>query len=156
MILALLAALAAQAPPAAPVRCLGVVVPVSGLRTAELDDEAVASLRRFARALRGVDYRIRYVVFAPYGFDRGTTSNIHTTQLRGETVRAHLVAAGLFEEHIRIVRLGEQGSYPFPPAVAEAERMMRSPSSPEHRWTTAASVTLELPPGADCSHIPRP
>ena len=147
---ALFAALSATQAPAAPapVRCAGVAVPISGLRSAELDDDAVAALRRFARARLADDYRTRYVVFAPYGWDRGTTSNILATQLRGETVRAHLVAAGLPEERIRVLRLGEQADYPFPSAPAGAERAFERRDTPAGRWTSAASVTVELPPGA--------
>ncbi len=138
---------AAQLPADNPQRCIGVVVPVSGLRAAVLDDEAVAALRRFARARLDDDHRARYVVFAPYGYDRGTASNIAATQLRGETVRAHLVAAGLPAERIRIIRLGEQGDYPFPPGLEAAERAVERPGSRAERWTNAASVTVELPPG---------
>ena len=147
----LLAALAAAQPPAAsPVRCLGVVVPVSGLRAANLDDDAVAALRRFAGAHLADDYRTRYVVFAPYGYDRGTTSNIVATQLRGETVRAHLVGAGLPEERIRVIRLGEQGDYPFPPGLGAIEHAVERRDTPAGRLTSAASVTVELPSGATC------
>lgn len=145
---AFLAALAAQPLADNPHRCLGVVVPVSGLRAALLGDQAVAALRRFARARLADDYRTRYVVFAPYGYDRGIDSNIATTQLRGEIVRAHLVAAGLPEERIRVIRLGEQGSYPFPAGLDAAERAVERPGSLADRWTNAASVTVELPPGA--------
>jgi len=113
--LPLLAALALAPPADAGMsRCLGVAVPVAGLRAAILDDDAVAALRRFARDHGRDDYRVRYVVFAPYGFDRGTTSNILATRLRGEVVRAHLVAAGLDETRILVLQLGEHADYRFP------------------------------------------
>ncbi|HTU11429.1 MAG TPA: hypothetical protein VMG08_11090 [Allosphingosinicella sp.] len=143
------AALAAtQVPVSARVHCIGVVVPISGLRAADLDDEAVADLRRFARAHRGDDYRTNYVVFAPYGYDRGTTSNQAATQLRGDTVRTHLVAAGLPESRIRVLRLGEHADYGFPTELAEIERAIERRPGLSGRWTNAASVTIELPPHA--------
>jgi hypothetical protein len=158
MIASVLAAVLLAAQPAAPdtIRCLGLVVPISGLSsTAHLDDEAVAALRRFAAAHAEDDPRIRYVVFAPYGFDRGTTSNIDATQRRGEAVRAHLVAGGLAESRIRVIRLGEQMGYPFPLGLDEAERgVERAAAEP---WASAASITVELTPGAgnDCARYPR-
>ncbi|MEA3011465.1 MAG: hypothetical protein QOD42_10 [Sphingomonadales bacterium] len=149
-VIPLLATALAFAPPAGAgvSRCLGAAVPVSGLRAAVLDDEAVAALRRFARAHRGDDYRIRYVVFAPYGFDRGTTSNILATRLRGEVIRAHLVGAGLDEDRIRVLQLGEHADYPFPPGTDAVEAAARRRLDLAGRWTTAASVTVESPAGA--------
>ena len=117
---------------------------MAGLRAAHLADDAVAELRRFARDHRSDDYRIRYVVFAPYGFDRGTTTNREATQLRGEVVRAHLIAAGLDSDRIRVMRLGEHASYPFPPGTAEMEQAARRRGGRAEAWANAASVTLEI------------
>ncbi len=129
-------------------RCLGIAVPMSGLRAAHLDDDSVARLRRFAREHRSDAYRIHYVVFAPYGFDRGTTTNREATQLRGEVVRAHLIAAGLDGDRIRVMRLGEHASYPFPPGMVEAEQAARRRGGRAETRANAASVTLEIPAAA--------
>lgn len=145
-------------PLAAPRTCFGTAVPISGLRAAELADDAADELRRFARRPAVQDRRLRFAIFAPYGFDRGITSNVAATRLRGETVRAHLVAAGIDESRIRVIQLGEQGGYPFPPRLADAERAAPLWSTPRDRWTTFASVTVELPvddPG-DCSRFTPP
>jgi hypothetical protein len=126
---------------------LGTAVPVAGLRSASLDDGAVAALRRFARDHGRDDGRIRYVVFAPYGFDRGMASNIVATRLRGEVVRAHLIGAGLDEGRIRVLQPGEQADYPFPPALDEARAALRRGGGALERWTNIASVTVESPAG---------
>lgn len=148
-VLPLLAASLAVAPPAdaGVSRCLGVAVPVSGLRAAILADDSVAELRRFARAHGRDDYRTRYVVFAPYGFDRGTTSNIVATRLRGEVIRAHLVGAGLDENRVRVLQLGEHADYPFPTGLEEAERTFRPAPPGSERWALIATVTVESPAG---------
>jgi hypothetical protein len=142
--------LAATQPTGSNVRnCLGISVPVSGHDTALLDDAAVAALRRFAAGAPVGDYRIRFVVFAPYGFNRGTTVNRQVTRLRGEVIRAHLIAAGLPGDRIRVMQLGEHAHYPFPPTVEAAEAADRRGGGPEGPWGTAGLVIVELPPESD-------
>jgi hypothetical protein len=64
------------------------------------------------------------------------------------------LTAGLPENRIRVLQLGEHADYAFPRGLDEAERALRSGSGPAERWTTGASVTVELPAGTDCSRAP--
>ena len=134
--------------------CFGTSVAVHGLDTAMLDDAAVAELRRFARSQALTDYRLRLVVFAHYGFNRGTTVNQQVTTERGEVIRAHLIAEGLQGDRIRVLRLGEHANYPFPTAAIEAQTaIMRREGE---RWTRAGLIIIEAPAGSDCRRFLRP
>jgi hypothetical protein len=154
--LSLLAAAAGAAmQPAAPVAtCIGTRVLVTN--DADLDDAAVAELRRFARAEPLRDYRRRITVFAPFGLFRGTTQNRDRTALRGEVIRAHLIAAGLPPDRIRVIGLGEHATYPFPPEMRELDR--RTPASAAERDARAGFVIVESPAAAplDCSRLAPP